>query len=193
MVLPQDPSTVPGCSGVSAAAASGQTAYHQACYWDKQDCALALAKAAQAAGNHIYLSTRAKNGARAPAPRCAPPGRRGAQAAAPRTARRSLRLLCHLCGWIERIPGGTRQKDGREPGLMHCDIDIDTRVEIRVTAEHVARNMPVTGAAASAGKTGREMADQRKWKPLLKRLDALGVPKRTPKGKRLQGIALPPF
>merc|ERR1711865_657793 len=34
---------------------------------------------------------------------------------------------------------------------------------------------------AKNGKTGREMADQRKWKPLLKRLDALGVPKRTPK------------
>ena len=24
---------------------------------------------------------------------------------------------CHLCGWIERIPGGTRQNDGQETGL----------------------------------------------------------------------------
>ena len=23
-------------------------------------------------------------------------------------------ILCHLCGWIERIPGGTRQNDGLE-------------------------------------------------------------------------------
>ena len=25
---------------------------------------------------------------------------------------------CHLCGWIERIPGGTRQNDGQEIGIM---------------------------------------------------------------------------
>ena len=25
---------------------------------------------------------------------------------------------CHLCGWIERIPGGTRQNDGLETGIM---------------------------------------------------------------------------
>ena len=24
----------------------------------------------------------------------------------------------HLCGWIERIPGGTRQHDGLETGIM---------------------------------------------------------------------------
>ena len=24
---------------------------------------------------------------------------------------------CHLCGWIERIPGGTRHNDGLETGL----------------------------------------------------------------------------
>ena len=25
---------------------------------------------------------------------------------------------CHLCGWIERIPGGTRQNDGLETGIV---------------------------------------------------------------------------
>ena len=29
----------------------------------------------------------------------------------------SRAALCHLCGWIERIPGGTRQHDGLETGL----------------------------------------------------------------------------
>ena len=28
----------------------------------------------------------------------------------------SRAALCHLCGWIERIPGGTRQHDGVETG-----------------------------------------------------------------------------
>ena len=26
-------------------------------------------------------------------------------------------ILCHLCGWIERIPGGTQRNDGQETGL----------------------------------------------------------------------------
>ena len=26
--------------------------------------------------------------------------------------------LWHSCGWIERIPGGTRQNDGLETGIM---------------------------------------------------------------------------
>ena len=28
------------------------------------------------------------------------------------------RGMCHLCGWIERIPGGTRQNDGLGTGIM---------------------------------------------------------------------------
>ena len=28
------------------------------------------------------------------------------------------RYSCHLRGWIERIPGGTRQNDGLETGIM---------------------------------------------------------------------------
>ena len=27
---------------------------------------------------------------------------------------RAMPCACHLCGWIERIPGGTRQNDGQE-------------------------------------------------------------------------------
>ena len=27
---------------------------------------------------------------------------------------------CHLCGWIERIPGGARENDGLETGIMEA-------------------------------------------------------------------------
>ena len=37
-----------------------------------------------------------------------------------------VRHLWHLCGWIERIPGGTRLNDGLETGIMGggCGRDI---------------------------------------------------------------------
>ena len=35
------------------------------------------------------------------------------------TCKRATELTykCHLCGWIERIPGGTQENDGVETGL----------------------------------------------------------------------------
>ena len=37
-------------------------------------------------------------------------------------------VFWHLCGWIERMPEGTRQNDGQETGIIGgcgCEISVD--------------------------------------------------------------------
>ena len=52
--------------------------------------------------------------------------------------------LWHLCGWIERIPGETRQTDGLETGIMRgCGRE-----------KSVGTHMPRTGAFSPARAVG---------------------------------------
>ena len=51
----------------------------------------------------------------------------------PRVCALSIRASATLCGWIERIPGGTRKNDGQETGIMGAcgrEISVDTAPKV---------------------------------------------------------------
>ena len=52
------------------------------------------------------------------------------------TQQRGTSTLWHLCVWIERMPGGTRQNDGLETGIMGAAAARFAWVSVSVIPDH---------------------------------------------------------